>query len=90
MIVVPAIDIRRGRVVRLKQGQLQDEQVYGGSPVEAALAWQEQGAERLHVVDLDAAVGERPQLDAVEQVIREVDIPVEVGGGLRATAARSA
>ena len=84
MIVVPAVDIRRGRVVRLTQGQLQEEKVYGGSPVEAALAWEEQGAERLHVVDLDAAVGERPQLDAVEAVIRAVSIPVEVGGGLRA------
>jgi phosphoribosylformimino-5-aminoimidazole carboxamide ribotide isomerase len=84
MIVVPAIDIRQGRVVRLKQGRLQDEKVYGGSPVEAALAWQEQGADRLHVVDLDAAVGERPQFDAVEAVIRAVDIPVEIGGGLRA------
>ena len=50
MIVVPAIDIRHGRVVRLKQGQLQEERVYGSAPDEAAASWEEQGAERLHVV----------------------------------------
>jgi phosphoribosylformimino-5-aminoimidazole carboxamide ribotide isomerase len=84
MIVVPAIDIRHGRVVRLKQGQLREERVYGSDPDEVAASWEEQGAERLHVVDLDAAVGEKPQFDAVESVIKAVKIPVEIGGGLRA------
>lgn len=83
MIVVPAIDVRHGRVVRLKQGQLQEEKVYGADPAEAARGWEAQGAARLHVVDLDAAVGEKPQFDALESVIRAVAIPVEVGGGLR-------
>jgi phosphoribosylformimino-5-aminoimidazole carboxamide ribotide isomerase len=83
MIVIPAIDIRAGRVVRLKGGVLQDETIYGHDPVEAARAWEAQGALRLHVVDLDAAIEGKPQADALGAVIDAVRIPVEVGGGLR-------
>ena len=83
MIVVPAIDLRGGKVVRLKQGQLQEEKVYGSDPVEVAQRWESEGAVRLHVVDLDAAVSGKPQFDAIASVIDAVGIPVEVGGGLR-------
>jgi len=83
MIVVPAIDIRGGKVVRLKQGQLQQEQVYGGDPVAVARKWEAEGAQRLHLVDLDAAISARPQFDVLAAVIAGVAIPVEVGGGLR-------
>jgi phosphoribosylformimino-5-aminoimidazole carboxamide ribotide isomerase len=83
MIVVPAIDVRGGKVVRLKQGQLQEEQVYGSNPAEAARRWEAEGALRLHLVDLDAAISSRPQFDVMEKVIAAVKIPVEVGGGLR-------
>ncbi len=83
MIVVPAIDIRRGKVVRLKQGRLQDEQVYGSDPVAAARRFQDEGAPRLHLVDLDAAIDGEPQPDVVEAIIGAVTVPVEVGGGLR-------
>ena len=83
MIVVPAIDIRGGRVVRLRQGQLQEETVYGSDPAEAARRWEGQGAKRIHLVDLDAAIESRPQPDVVGAVIAAVKIPVEVGGGLR-------
>jgi phosphoribosylformimino-5-aminoimidazole carboxamide ribotide isomerase len=83
MIVVPAIDLRGGRVVRLRQGQLQQETVYGADPADAARRWADEGAERLHVVDLDAAISGKPQFDAVESIIAAVAIPVEVGGGLR-------
>jgi phosphoribosylformimino-5-aminoimidazole carboxamide ribotide isomerase len=83
MIVVPAIDVRGGKVVRLKQGQLQEEKVYGADPAEAARQWEAEGAARLHVVDLDAAISGRPQFDAIARVIAAVRIPVEVGGGLR-------
>ncbi len=83
MIVVPAIDLRGGKVVRLKQGQLQEEKVYGSDPAEVARRWEAEGAARLHVVDLDAAVSARPQFDVIEAVIAAVRIPVEVGGGLR-------
>jgi len=83
MIVVPAIDLRQGKVVRLKQGRLQDERVYGSDPADVARRWEAEGAPRLHVVDLDAAIEDRPQPDVVGSVIEAVRIPVEVGGGLR-------
>jgi phosphoribosylformimino-5-aminoimidazole carboxamide ribotide isomerase len=83
MIVVPAIDIRNGRVVRLKAGKLQDETCYGHDPVAVARAWESEGARRLHVVDLDAALEGKAQPDVVGAVIDAVAIPVEVGGGLR-------
>jgi phosphoribosylformimino-5-aminoimidazole carboxamide ribotide isomerase len=81
--VVPAIDIRGGKVVRLKQGRLQDETVYGGSPAETARFWESEGAQRIHLVDLDAAIEGKAQPDAVGEVIAAVKIAVEVGGGLR-------
>jgi phosphoribosylformimino-5-aminoimidazole carboxamide ribotide isomerase len=83
LIVVPAIDIRSGRVVRLRQGQLEEETVYGSNPAEAARHWEGQGAQRIHLVDLDAAIESRPQPEVVGTVIAAVKIPVEVGGGLR-------
>jgi phosphoribosylformimino-5-aminoimidazole carboxamide ribotide isomerase len=83
MTVLPAIDLRGGRVVRLRQGQAEDETVYGADPAEAARRWEAEGAERLHVVDLDAAMDGQPQFAAVATVIGAVGIPVEVGGGIR-------
>ncbi len=83
MIVVPAIDIRAGRVVRLRQGQLQEEKVYGSDPCAAARHWERQGAKRIHLVDLDAAIEGKPQPEVIGAVIAAVKIPVEVGGGLR-------
>jgi phosphoribosylformimino-5-aminoimidazole carboxamide ribotide isomerase len=83
MIVIPAVDVRGGRVVRLRQGRLENETVYGDDPAEAARRWADEGAERLHVVDLDAALGGDPQFDALESLMSAVSIPVEVGGGLR-------
>jgi len=83
VIVVPAIDVRRGRVVRLHQGRPEDETVYGNDPAEAARRWAAEGAERLHLIDLDAAIDGHPQPDAVGAVVEAVGIPVEVGGGLR-------
>jgi phosphoribosylformimino-5-aminoimidazole carboxamide ribotide isomerase len=83
VVVIPAIDIRGGKVVRLTRGELAEETVYGSVPVEAARRWEEEGAERLHVVDLDAAISGKPQFEAIAAVIAAVHIPVEVGGGLR-------
>jgi phosphoribosylformimino-5-aminoimidazole carboxamide ribotide isomerase len=83
VIVVPAIDVREGRVVRLRQGRLEEETVYGSDPAEAARRWEAQGARRIHLVDLDAAIENRPQPDVVGEVFEAVKIPVEVGGGLR-------
>jgi phosphoribosylformimino-5-aminoimidazole carboxamide ribotide isomerase len=83
VIVVPAIDVRDGKVVRLKQGRLQEETVYGSDPVAVARRWEGEGAARLHIVDLDAALSGKPQFDVVGSIIDAVKIPVEVGGGLR-------
>jgi phosphoribosylformimino-5-aminoimidazole carboxamide ribotide isomerase len=83
MIVVPAIDIHCGRVVRLKQGRVRDETVYDEDPVGVARRWEKAGARRIHLVDLDAAVEETAQPEAIGAVIASVSIPVEVGGGLR-------
>ena len=83
MIVVPAMDIRGGKVVRLKQGELQEDQVYGSDPVAVARRWEAEGAPRLHLVDLDAAISSQPQFDILAEIIDAVKIPVQVGGGLR-------
>jgi phosphoribosylformimino-5-aminoimidazole carboxamide ribotide isomerase len=83
MIVVPAIDIRKGRVVRLTQGRAQDETVYESDPVEVARRWEAEGGERIHLVDLDAAIDAMAQPEVVGAVIAAVKIPVEVGGGIR-------
>jgi phosphoribosylformimino-5-aminoimidazole carboxamide ribotide isomerase len=83
MIVAPAIDVRAGRVVRLRQGQLEEEKVYGADPAVAARRWADEGAPRLHVVDLDAAIVGHPQYEVVGRVIDAVRVPVEVGGGIR-------
>jgi phosphoribosylformimino-5-aminoimidazole carboxamide ribotide isomerase len=83
MIVVPAIDIRRGRVVRLVQGRAHDETVYGTEPAEVARRWEAEGAGRIHVVDLDAAIDGIQQPEAVGSVVSAVRIPIEVGGGIR-------
>lgn len=83
MIVVPAIDVRKGRVVRLRQGRDQEATVYAGEPAEVARRWEGQGAERIHLVDLDGAIDGRPQPGMVAAVVRSVGVPVEVGGGLR-------
>jgi phosphoribosylformimino-5-aminoimidazole carboxamide ribotide isomerase len=83
MIVVPAIDLRGGKVVRLKQGRIQDTTVYGDDPAEVARQWEAEGAARLHLVDLDAAIENKPQPDVIQAIVRAVKIPLEIGGGVR-------
>lgn len=84
MILYPAIDIRGGQAVRLLQGDYERETVYDADPVEAARRWADEGAEFLHVVDLDGAkAGEPRNLEAVRGVAAAVDCPIQVGGGLR-------
>jgi len=86
MIVVPAIDVRRGRVVRLVQGRAEQETAYGADPAEVARRWEAEGAERIHLVDLDAALESMAQPEAIGAVIKAVRVPVEVGGGIRSLA----
>lgn len=80
--LLPAVDIVDGHVVMLHQGEAGSETVYG-NPVEAALQWQEQGAEWLHLVDLDAAFGRGSNREAVSRIVNELNIKVELSGGLR-------
>jgi phosphoribosylformimino-5-aminoimidazole carboxamide ribotide isomerase len=86
VIVIPAIDLRRGRCVRLFRGDPTDETVYDADPVDVAKRFESEGARRLHVVDLDAAFGEGSNRDVVVRILRAVAIPVQVGGGLRTPA----
>ena len=85
MLVIPAVDLRRGRCVRLHQGRAESETVFSDDPVAMARRWEAEGASRLHVVDLDGAFGGGPaQATLIGEIVRAVKIPVEVGGGLRA------
>jgi phosphoribosylformimino-5-aminoimidazole carboxamide ribotide isomerase len=83
MIVIPAIDLRGGRAVRLLRGNPEDETAYSEDPVAVAERFQEEGARRLHVVDLDAALGEGDNREVVKAICHAVVIPVQVGGGMR-------
>ncbi len=84
MLVVPAIDLRAGKCVRMKQGDPTTEMTYDGDPVERARSFVAHGAQRLHVIDLDGAFGSGENLTAVAQICAAVDVPVQVGGGIRA------
>jgi phosphoribosylformimino-5-aminoimidazole carboxamide ribotide isomerase len=83
MIIVPAIDIREGKCVRLVRGDPKRETVYSDDPVEIAKRWADQGAERIHVVDLDAAMGKGSNLDALKRIRDAVKVTLQFGGGLR-------
>jgi phosphoribosylformimino-5-aminoimidazole carboxamide ribotide isomerase len=87
MILLPAVDIRDGKAVRLRQGRFDQETVYADDPLEAARSFVEAGARFLHVVDLDGArEGEPVNLHHVERIAGVLDVPVELGGGLRSIA----
>jgi phosphoribosylformimino-5-aminoimidazole carboxamide ribotide isomerase len=84
MLVIPAVDLKNGRCVRLRQGRMDAETIYSDDPVAMAQGWVEQGASWLHVVDLDGAVeGEPRNLAVVRQIVETVSVPVQVGGGIR-------
>lgn len=84
MLIIPAIDLRKGRCVRLIRGDLRDETVYSEEPVSMAKLWQLKGAQFLHVVDLDGAItGEPKNLAHVFGMVKALKIPVEFGGGVR-------
>jgi phosphoribosylformimino-5-aminoimidazole carboxamide ribotide isomerase len=84
MLIIPAVDLKDGQVVRLTQGDLAREMVYANDPVAVAQAWEARGAPRLHVVDLDGAFAGTPRQTAlIGAIARAVKIPIQVGGGLR-------
>ncbi len=84
MLIIPAIDLKGGKCVRLYQGRREEETVFSGSPRDTAKRFADEGAERLHVIDLDAAFGEkRDNLKGLEAIAGAVQLPIEFGGGLR-------
>ncbi len=87
MIVIPAVDIKGGRCVRLAQGRMDAETVFGDDPAAAAAGWEAAGARMLHVVDLDGAVEKAPRNQAVvKRILERVKVPVQLGGGIRTEA----
>jgi phosphoribosylformimino-5-aminoimidazole carboxamide ribotide isomerase len=84
MLIIPAIDLRGGQCVRLVQGKLEQETVYSKDPLFVAKLFQAQGAQRLHIIDLDGAfAGVVQNMGIVEQICKELSIPVQLGGGIR-------
>lgn len=85
MLVIPAIDLKDGKCVRLRQGRMDDETIFSDSPVEVAAQWVEQGARRLHLVDLNGAFDGEPVNGEIVQAIAKAfpDLPIQIGGGIR-------
>ncbi|HBR97393.1 MAG TPA: 1-(5-phosphoribosyl)-5-((5-phosphoribosylamino)methylideneamino)imidazole-4-carboxamide isomerase [Gammaproteobacteria bacterium] len=85
MLLIPAIDLKEGKCVRLRQGRMDDDTVFSDDPVSVAQQWRDAGARRLHMVDLDGAFAGRPINADVVRAVRETcpDLPVQIGGGIR-------
>ena len=84
MQIIPAVDIKNGRCVRLLQGRKDSETVFSDDPAAMAARWESEGARRLHVVDLDGAFEKRPRnVAAVREIVEKIEIPVQLGGGIR-------
>jgi len=83
--VIPAIDLMKGKIVRLSRGDPKTAKVYGqfGNPVETAKKWKQEGAEKLHIIDLDAAFGTADNLSTIAKITKSIDLPIQVGGGIR-------
>lgn len=85
MQVIPAIDLMKGKVVRLTKGDPNTAKIYNhlGTPVEVALKWKAEGAQRLHIIDLDAAFGKGNNLNVIADIAKATALPIQVGGGIR-------
>jgi len=83
MKIIPAIDLMNGQVVRLYKGDPKQKTVYSDNPIEIAKKWEANGADMLHIVDLDATLGIGSNLSIIKKILEEISIPVEVAGGLR-------
>jgi phosphoribosylformimino-5-aminoimidazole carboxamide ribotide isomerase len=84
MIIIPAVDIKNGKCVRLVQGRKEDETIFSDDPAAMAQRWAQAGAELIHVIDLDGAFEKSPQnFDAIKKIVETVDAPIQLGGGIR-------
>ncbi len=84
MVIYPAIDIKNGKSVMLTQGKFDEEKIYYEDPRQVAKMWQEKGAKFLHIVDLDGALeGKSKNLSIIKEIVKEVNIPIQLGGGIR-------
>lgn len=84
MLIIPAVDIKEGRCVRLTEGKFEDVEIFSDDPVAVAVKWANKGAMMLHVIDLDGArYGKLTNIPLLEQIIKKVNIPVQTGGGIR-------
>jgi len=81
--IIPAIDLMDGQVVRLLKGNPNNKTVYSNNPIEIAKKWQNAGADMLHIVDLDATLGRGTNIQIIKKMIEELNLPVQVAGGLR-------
>ncbi len=84
MIIIPAVDIKGGRCVRLREGRADAETIFSDRPLEMAQRWVDQGAERLHIIDLDGAFEKGPRnKSAIKEIVEAIKIPIQLGGGIR-------
>lgn len=84
MLIIPAVDIKNGKCVRLLQGRMDRETVFSQDPAAMAHKWARAGAKRIHVIDLDGAFAKHPQnMNAVEKIVKSVNVPIQLGGGIR-------
>ena len=84
MIIIPAVDIKNGKCVRLVQGRMEDETIYSHEPAAMALRWANAGAQLIHVIDLDGAFTQSPQnIESIKKILKRVDVPIQLGGGIR-------
>ena len=84
MIIIPAVDIKNGKCVRLSQGRMDAEIIFSDNPSSMAKKWEDEGAEMIHVIDLDGAVEKKPRnTDSIKKIFKDVNVPVQLGGGIR-------
>ncbi|MHA1750482.1 MAG: HisA/HisF-related TIM barrel protein, partial [Promethearchaeota archaeon] len=83
MLIIPAIDLKDNKCVRLFKGMESEVTIYHDDPVEMARYWEEQGSRQLHIIDLDGAFGKKDNMKIIKKILSEVDMDVQVGGGIR-------
>ncbi|MHB8204720.1 MAG: 1-(5-phosphoribosyl)-5-[(5-phosphoribosylamino)methylideneamino]imidazole-4-carboxamide isomerase [Desulfomonilaceae bacterium] len=84
MIIIPAIDLKAGKCVRLRQGRMELSTVFNDNPVDQAMTWENLGAKRIHIVDLDGSIDGKPvNLQIIREIARNTNVPLELGGGVR-------